>query len=249
MISGKGPGRTMVQTTSPVSWSTLLAVLRQASFLRSFWWTLRCGRPVVLARGTVLRVARGGRLRIAPGGALFLGIAHQTPRGPVPALVDIGRGSVLWIGGTVQILRGARVVALRGAQVRLGGNTFLNDDASVTAMRSITIGSGCAIAWRTMIADSDFHALQGRTGRFETVTLPVTIGDNVWIGMGSFILKGVSIGAGSVVAAGTVVRRDVPPGVLFSGNPGQVVREGVQWRLLPDGEDDAPLISVDGSEG
>jgi acetyltransferase-like isoleucine patch superfamily enzyme len=243
----KGAPRTMVETTSPLRWSTLVVVLRQMSFSRSVWWTLRYGRPIVLARGTSLRVARGGRLRMAPGSALFLGIAHQTPRSPVPAMLDVGRGAELSIGGTVQILRGARIVAMPGAQVRIGANTFLNDDASVIAKRSITIGSGCAIAWRTMIADSDFHALQGKTGRYETVTLPVTIGDNVWIGMGSILLKGVSIGAGSVVAAGSVVRGEIPPGVLFSGNPGRVIREGVQWRLLSDDDNQATTdVALDG---
>lgn len=236
--------RTMVETTSPLRWSTLVAVLRQVSFLRSAWWTLRCGRPVVLARGTRLQVARGGRLRMASGGALFLGIAHQTPRSPVPAMLDIGPGAEVWIGGTVQVLRGARIVTMRGAQVRLGANTFLNDDVYVIARRSITIGKGCAIAWRTMIVDSDFHALYGRNGRYETLTLPVTIGDNVWIGMGSIVLKGVTIGAGSVVAAGSVVRGDIAPEVVFAGNPGRVIREEVQWRLLPD--EDERIYHPDG---
>ena len=58
---------------------------------------------------------------------------------------------------------------------------------------------------------------------------PITIGDRVWIGCRAIILAGVTIGEGSVVAAGSVVTRDVPPGTLVAGNPAKVIRETGPW--------------------
>lgn len=62
------------------------------------------------------------------------------------------------------------------------------------------------------------------------MTLPISIGDHVWIGARSTILKGVSIGDGAVVAAGSLVTRDVPPGALVGGSPARMVRPKVEWR-------------------
>ena len=75
--------------------------------------------------------------------------------------------------------------------------------------------------------DTDFHALetQGKH-RWQTigVTKPVVLGPNVWVCTGAMILKGVTIGPYSVVAAGAVVSGDVPPNVVVAGNPAQVVK-------------------------
>jgi acetyltransferase-like isoleucine patch superfamily enzyme len=61
------------------------------------------------------------------------------------------------------------------------------------------------------------------------MSAPVHIGSHVWIGARALILKGVRIGDGAVVAAGSVVTRDVPSRALVAGNPAQVIREDVSW--------------------
>jgi acetyltransferase-like isoleucine patch superfamily enzyme len=78
------------------------------------------------------------------------------------------------------------------------------------------------------IVDTDFHPLTpaGRARDFLAgAHAPIVIEDDVFIGMQSLILKGVTIGRGSVVGAGSVVTRDVPAGVVVAGNPATVVKE------------------------
>ena len=70
---------------------------------------------------------------------------------------------------------------------------------------------------------------RGLTPETTIVDAPVTIGDRVWIGCRATVLKGVTIGDGAVVAACSVVTRDVPPRALVAGNPARVVREDVTW--------------------
>ena len=122
----------------------------------------------------------------------------------------------------------------------VGDYTLLNG-ALVMAEERIEIGSFCLVSWNVGIADSDFHPLdpaqrrqdvmalapfaEGRPQRPKLKTRPVKICDNVWIGMNAIILKGVTIGENSVVAAGAVVTKDVPPNVVVAGNPAVVVKQ------------------------
>jgi len=123
---------------------------------------------------------------------------------------------------------------------KIGDYTLLNG-ALVMAEESIEIGSYCLISWNVGIADSDFHPLEPalrridamaispysnpRPERPEISTRPVKIGDNVWIGMNAVILKGVTIGDNSVVAAGSVVSKSIPANVVVAGNPAVIVKE------------------------
>jgi acetyltransferase-like isoleucine patch superfamily enzyme len=104
----------------------------------------------------------------------------------------------------------------------------------------IRIGSHVVIGWNATIADTDFHPLapaeriadavacsplgQGRP-RPEILKRPVMIENDVWIGPNATILKGVCLGAGAVIEAGSVVTRDVPPRMRVLGNPAQLIGE------------------------
>jgi len=121
------------------------------------------------------------------------------------------------------------------------GDFTLMNGALVMAEERIEIGSHCLISWNVGIADSDFHPLapaqriidahalapffKDRPPRPKLRTAPVIISDNVWIGMNAIILKGVTIGENSVVAAGAVVTKSVAANVVVAGNPAVAVRE------------------------
>jgi len=122
----------------------------------------------------------------------------------------------------------------------VGDFTLLNG-ALVMAEERVEIGSHCLVSWNVGIADSDFHPLapaqriidaralapffKDRPPRPEIRTAPVIISDNVWIGMNAVILKGVTIGENSVVAAGAVVTKSVPPNVVVAGNPAVITKQ------------------------
>lgn len=108
------------------------------------------------------------------------------------------------------------------------GDDFGMTGGSIVAEQRVTIGSRVTVGANTIIADTDFHPLDALARHnlpLDGATAPVVIEDDVFIGMQSLILKGVTIGAGSIIGAGSVVTRDVPPGVIAAGNPAKVIRE------------------------
>ena len=108
-----------------------------------------------------------------------------------------------------------------GAVLEIGANFSMTGGALCAAER-IVIGDNVTVGANTTIVDTDFHPLAPRIRRMcpqGGQTAPVLIGDDVFIGMNCLILKGATIGQGSVVGAATVVTRDIPPGVIVAGNP------------------------------
>jgi len=119
-----------------------------------------------------------------------------------------------------------------GFQLHVGDRTFVNvglvclDVARVTIGDDVQIGPGVQLLTPT-------HPLEPgpRRAKWESAE-PITIGDNVWLGGGVIVCPGVTIGRDTVVGAGSVVIRDLPPGVVAVGNPARVVRR------LPDDDDE-----------
>ena len=109
-------------------------------------------------------------------------------------------------------------------RIEIGDDALLSPGTRISASDEIIIGNAVMMANGTYITDSDWHTVYDRTRRDEEAK-PVHIGDNVWLGDGSCILKGVTIGDNSVVAARAVVTRDVPPNVIVAGNPAKIVKE------------------------
>ena len=120
--------------------------------------------------------------------------------------------------------------------VVVGDRCFIGSSLLV-CHTSIKIANDVIISWGVTIVDHDSHSVHPEhrirdvadwaNGRKEWTHVrvgPVTIDDQVWIGFGASILKGVHIGRGAVIAAQSVVTRDVPPGAVVAGNPARIVR-------------------------
>lgn len=101
--------------------------------------------------------------------------------------------------------------------LEIGSQVFFNDGVHVNVREHVSIGNGCLLGQNVQIYDHD-HDLHGADMRNSFVSAPVVIGDNTWIGSNVTILKGVTIGSNCVVAAGTVVTKDIPDGFLLRNN-------------------------------
>ncbi|MEW5723853.1 MAG: acyltransferase [Thermodesulfobacteriota bacterium] len=140
-------------------------------------------------------------------------------------------------GGPVRIGRCVNVIAARDMKVRLAvwsedpgrGGIFIGDycllcpGVRIGSAAGVFIGDGTMLANGAYITDSDWHDLYNRIRPCPNPS-PVILEENVWIGDGAVVCKGVTIGRNSVIGAGAVVTTDVPESCVAAGNPARVVK-------------------------
>jgi hypothetical protein len=110
-----------------------------------------------------------------------------------------------------------------GENIRVGRNVFINQNCTMYDLGGIDIGDEVMIGPNVSLITSG-HPLEPSRRRDFVIAKPIVIQKNVWIASGAIIIGGVTIGENSVVAAGSVVTRDVPPNTLVGGNPARVIR-------------------------
>ncbi|MDG1987881.1 MAG: acyltransferase [Halieaceae bacterium] len=108
--------------------------------------------------------------------------------------------------------------------IRIGDFALLSPGVRISASDEIIIGDGVMMANGCYVTDSDWHTLYDRTRRSLTPT-PVVLEKNVWLGDGVTVLKGVTVGENSVVAARSVVTRDIPKNTVVAGNPARIIKK------------------------
>jgi len=110
-----------------------------------------------------------------------------------------------------------------GENIRVGRNVFINQNCTMYDLGGIDVGDDVMIGPNVSIITSG-HPLEPSQRRAFVIAKPIVIERNVWIAAGATIIGGVTIGENSVVAAGAVVTRDVPPNNLVGGNPARIIR-------------------------
>lgn len=134
--------------------------------------------------------------------------------------------SNLFVKGRFRIYDGCNIGIENNATLEFGSG-YMNSNSKINCFNKISIGNNVAISENVIIRDSDNHDIL--YDGYEK-SKPIKIGNNVWIGLNAVILKGVTIGEGSIVAAGAVVTKDVPPNCLVAGIPARVIKENVKWK-------------------
>jgi acetyltransferase-like isoleucine patch superfamily enzyme len=109
------------------------------------------------------------------------------------------------------------------AEIVIGDYCLISPGVRISAAKSIRIGNNCMFAANVIISDSDWHGIYNRIRPFRC-TKPVTIENNVWLGERVIVNKGVAIGENSVVGAGSVVTKNIPPNSVAAGNPARVIK-------------------------
>ena len=165
-------------------------------------------------------------------------LAHDWFPRPLPRNVELGEGTWLYSAFAFLHCASEREVALRtGAHCGIYNGCFFDLDAGgsvdigdyttlvgviVASSARVSIGSYCFFAHEVVIADGPV-ATPPQANFARASRAGVTVEDDVWVGMGAVLLGGARIGRGSIVGAGAVVDRDIPPYSIVAGNPCRIV--------------------------
>lgn len=173
---------------------------------------------------------------------LFWGMKIKVGKGlhlyGLPVIVSTNKNKGIIIGDNCHIrssflsnlvgLSQRSIICARGdGRIEIGNGVGMSG-VTIYAIKYIKIGDRCIIGGNVKILDNDFHPADPEVRRKTPCehfnSAPIEIGDNVFIGANSLILKGVKIGDNAVVGAGSVVVKDVPNNALVSGNPAKLVK-------------------------
>jgi len=138
---------------------------------------------------------------------------------------SLGERAKFTINGSFNVGSGSDIRVFDNAELIMNGG-YCTAGVQIVCFKKITIGEGCAIARDVIIRDTDAHKILNSD---HTMTQEVSIGNHVWIGNRAIIMKGVTVGDGAVIAAGSIVTKDVPTKCLVGGVPAKIIRENVEW--------------------
>jgi acetyltransferase-like isoleucine patch superfamily enzyme len=123
----------------------------------------------------------------------------------------------------VSTLATLELVAESGT-IKIGQGTYINYGCSISALECVSIGPRCNIGTYAILMDNDYHRVEPERRNERPESAPIILEENVWLGARVIVLHGVTIGVGSVIGAGSVVTRDIPPRSLAVGMPARVIR-------------------------
>ena len=194
----------------------------------------RRGGPLALLRfmrAHRMLTPKYARLIVRLGRRRFL--THYGRRLKLDGLAFIGPRVTLQIGskGEIELGRwswlghGTKIRAHEGV-VSIGAKTVLGQECTISAYQHVSIGRECVVADRVMLIDFDHGASEvDRPVRLQGIyKRDVRVGNNVWIGYGACILRGVTVGDNAIIGTSAVVTRDVPANAVVAGVPARVVR-------------------------
>ena len=137
-------------------------------------------------------------------------------------------GGVLQFKGTARFGPGFKIA--NNGNLIIGDNFSMTGNSTIICNEMISFGSDCLVSWEDLIMDNDFHDIIIDL-KAKKKTNPISIGNHVWIGCRSTILKGSSIGDNSVIAACTIVNKGFSEeNLLIGGGTSSAIRRGINWK-------------------
>ena len=137
-------------------------------------------------------------------------------------------------------IRGELLIFRSGGSISIGSGCYLGENSRIWSQSKIVIGDNVLISHNVNIHDTNSHSIdyyerrkdfsrliqEGHSSENDHIlTQPISIGNDVWIGFNAIILKGIKIGDGAIIAAGSIVTKDVPPFTLVGGNPAEYIKD------------------------
>lgn len=179
---------------------------------------------LIIYKKTALQFDNSSRIIIQNG---VLQICKKwTYNDPFFSLLFLGKNSTIISRGSFSIYSGSKIYVNENATLILGSG-YINSNFNLSCFEKIEIGNNVAISENVCIRDSDNHTIINST---KPMTQPIKIGDDVWVGMNVTILKGVNIGNGVIIAAGSVVNKDIPDNCMVGGVPAMVIKKNIRWK-------------------
>lgn len=183
-------------------------------------------RPKNLFISSKIRFTNKGKLNT--NGPFYFGILSNRLNSTTKdrGILELTSQGHFSIGKNVRVAAGCKLYI--NGSLQIGDNTFINPNTFVLSNCAVKIGNNCAISWNCQLIDDDVHKIV-LNGEKKISSAAIEIGNRVWIGANSVIMKGVKIGDGAVVAAGSVVTKDVAPKTLVGGSPAKLIRDNIEW--------------------
>jgi acetyltransferase-like isoleucine patch superfamily enzyme len=191
-------------------------------FIRKFYRQLNTLKYIIYVRLRYPNFKIGKSLEIF--GKLYLQVHKDS-------LIQIGE-KVVFRSNTksnfVGIYKPVSIAVYQKGQLKIGNNSGFSG-TSIVVTQQVTIGNYCNFGGNTSIWDTDFHPAEYLARRDHSVckikSAPIIIGDDVFVGANSIILKGISIGNRSIIGAGSIVTKNIPADQVWGGNPARFIKK------------------------
>lgn len=201
----------------------ILSILPKISLIKTLYYCFKFKCHILVGRGAKIILSENSKIIVK--GNLFIGLIYNWNQRTV---LEIGKNGTLIVEGSASLMKGSKTVISENATLKVCHNSSIGENSFIKCRKKIEIGENCAISWNVTIIDSDLHQII-IDGNNQENTKEIMINNNVLIGCNSTILKGVKIGESSVVGAGTVVSKSIPPNSLSVGNPNRIAKQNVKW--------------------
>jgi len=199
--------------------------------LQMLIWSFRLKRlaPFRINSEAVIRIDSSSEFNL--DGRLVLGPnrSQQIVSGE-KIVLSFGKSSKIKFGHSISFGPGVKMIVKNGGTLEVGNSTYFTSDMHIEVMNKVVIGNNCAISWGVTIIDNDHHQIVHQVATERGNEGSVLIGNHVWIGCNSTILKNTVLGDNCIVAANSLVKGNFPDNCLIGGNPAKILKEHITWK-------------------
>lgn len=188
--------------------------------------------PILISDKTVIRNLKSLKINSEiRTGMIKIGFGDTSifDRRKSRTIIDI-KGNIIF-NGSCLLRHGTRISINSNGILELGNNFITNSETIIVCNKKIKFGDNCNISWENLIIDTDFHKIRNNYGEITNHDKEIVIGNNVWIGCRSTILKGSVIEDGNVISSNSRVSGTFKNNELIGGNPAKVLRENIKWEV------------------